>query len=131
MILAPVLHVQRHTHLLCLYDKTSGGTVMKRIHSGCMKIVRGPMQPRVMIVLLVLLTHVLGRQHGLQGDRSSSITRSEVQKGKMALQIASEHSMGNFTPSLEMKENVGFLLTPPILLQEAMCEDIVITYPEE
>lgn len=36
-----------------------------------------------------------------------------------------------FEPSLEMKENVEFLLTPALLVQEAISEDIVITYPIE
>ncbi len=36
-----------------------------------------------------------------------------------------------FEPSLEMKENVDFLLTPALLLQEAMSEDILLTYPSE
>ena len=36
-----------------------------------------------------------------------------------------------FEPSLEMKENVDFLLTPALLVQQAISEDIVITYPSE
>ena len=36
-----------------------------------------------------------------------------------------------FEPSLEMKENVDFLLTPALLVQEVMSTDIVITYPSE
>jgi hypothetical protein len=36
-----------------------------------------------------------------------------------------------FEPSLEMKENIEFLLTPALLAQEAISEDIVITYPTE
>lgn len=36
-----------------------------------------------------------------------------------------------FEPSLEMKENVEFLLTPALLMQEAITDDIVITYPTE
>jgi hypothetical protein len=35
------------------------------------------------------------------------------------------------TPSLEKKENVDFVLTPALLMQEAMSEDTVITYPTE
>lgn len=35
------------------------------------------------------------------------------------------------TPSLEKKENVDFLLTPALLMQEVMSDDIVITYPTE
>ena len=36
-----------------------------------------------------------------------------------------------FQPSLEMKENVDFLLTPALLVQEAMSRDVMITYPSE
>lgn len=35
------------------------------------------------------------------------------------------------SPSLEMKENVDFLLTPAIMVQEAMSLDVVPTYPTE
>lgn len=38
---------------------------------------------------------------------------------------------GNFRPSLDMRENVDFLLTPALLVQEAMSDDVVITYPTE
>jgi len=40
-------------------------------------------------------------------------------------------TMQSFEPSLEMKENVDFLLTPALLVQEAISEDVVITYPSE
>ncbi len=36
-----------------------------------------------------------------------------------------------FAPSLEMKENAGFLLTPALLVQEIISEDVVVTYPGE
>ena len=37
----------------------------------------------------------------------------------------------SFNPSLEKKENVDFLLTPALLVQEAISEDILTTYPTE
>ena len=40
-------------------------------------------------------------------------------------------AMTAFAPSLEMKENVGFVLTPALLVQEIMSEDVVVTYPCE
>lgn len=40
-------------------------------------------------------------------------------------------TMASFAPSLEMKENVGFLLTPALLVQEILSEDVVVTYPCE
>lgn len=48
-----------------------------------------------------------------------------------ALQAATRAATTNFTPSLEMKENVDFLLTPALLVQEAMSDDLIITYPSE
>jgi hypothetical protein len=36
-----------------------------------------------------------------------------------------------FGPSLEMRENVDFLLTPALLVQEAISTDIIPTYPCE
>ena len=38
---------------------------------------------------------------------------------------------GSFRPSLEMKENTDFLLTPALLVQEILSTNAVITYPEE
>ncbi len=34
-------------------------------------------------------------------------------------------------PSLAVREQVDFLLTPALLVQEAVSDDIVLTYPEE
>jgi hypothetical protein len=42
-----------------------------------------------------------------------------------------EGSTQAFRPSLEMRENVDFLLTPALVVQEAMSEDVLITYPWE
>jgi hypothetical protein len=36
-----------------------------------------------------------------------------------------------FLPSLEMKENADWLLTPALLVQEVISEDVVVTYPSE
>jgi hypothetical protein len=36
-----------------------------------------------------------------------------------------------FDPSLEMKENVDFLLTPALIVQQAVSDNVVITYPSE
>jgi hypothetical protein len=38
---------------------------------------------------------------------------------------------GATDPSLEMCENVDFLLTPAILVQESITEGVILTYPEE
>jgi len=33
--------------------------------------------------------------------------------------------------SLRVREQVDFLITPALLVQEAISEDVVLTYPEE
>ena len=38
---------------------------------------------------------------------------------------------GLHSPSLRVKENVDFFLTPALLVQEAISEGVIITYPGE
>jgi hypothetical protein len=49
--------------------------------------------------------------------------------------LAGEVAAGTFTGpsmvSLEMRENVDFLLTPGLLVQQAITEGAIVTYPEE
>jgi len=54
-------------------------------------------------------------------DRADPMVRKQILTAAMQV----------FEPSLEMKENVDFLLTPALLVQEAISEDVVITYPSE
>jgi len=54
-------------------------------------------------------------------DRAAPTVRKQILTAAMQV----------FEPSLEMKENVDFLLTPALLVQEAISEGIVITYPSE
>ncbi len=37
----------------------------------------------------------------------------------------------SYEPSMEMRENVVFVLSPALLMQEALSPDLVITYPNE
>ena len=48
-----------------------------------------------------------------------------------AQQRAVKNAGGFYGASLEMRENVDFLLTPALLVQEAIDEGAVITYPNE
>jgi hypothetical protein len=48
-----------------------------------------------------------------------------------AMRSATRAATGGFRPSLEMKENADFLLSPALLMQEALSEDIITTYPSE
>jgi len=50
-------------------------------------------------------------------------------RGIDSLKQSLNSSLGNFRTSFEMKENVDFLLTPALLVQESISEDCVITYP--
>ncbi len=85
----------------------------------------------VMILLLVLLTQVLGDNQQLGPLRSSKAPVPEAEKQRIAGRLASGYGLGSFRPSLEMKENADFFLTPALLVQEAICDDIIITYPTE
>jgi hypothetical protein len=83
------------------------------------------------IALLVLISQVLANDLTPVPLRPRNVPVPEAQKQRIAKKIASGYGMGQFQPSLEMKENVDFLLTPALLVQEAICEDTVITYPTE
>ena len=83
------------------------------------------------ILFLVLLSHVLGNEQAPAPLRSRNTVVPEAHKERIAKKIASGYGAGPFQPSLEMKENVDFLLTPALLVQEAISEDIVVTYPTE
>ena len=95
------------------------------------KIRRGPVRVLVAVVLLMLLTQVLGDNRRARPTRSRRIPVPEAQKARIARGLAAGSGLGLFQPSLEMKENADFFLTPALLVQEAICDDIVITYPTE
>lgn len=83
------------------------------------------------IVLLILLSRVFGGGQALQPDGQKRFSIPDAQKKRTAKRIASDYSLGNFMPSILMKENVDFLLTPALLVQEVLSDDVVITYPTE
>ena len=47
-----------------------------------------------------------------------------------AREMIADTIMRNFEPSLEMKEVTDFLLTPALLVQEAVSRGVVLTYPQ-
>ena len=55
----------------------------------------------------------------------------EAQAKQAAFEAATRTAAMGFAPSLEMKENADFLLTPALLVQEAIRDDVVLTYPSE
>lgn len=83
------------------------------------------------IVVLMLLSQVLADSRTPASARTRHVPVPEAQKQRIARGLAANYGLGPFQPSLEMKENVDFLLTPALLVQEAICEDVVITYPTE
>lgn len=79
----------------------------------------------VPLLVTLLLTGSVPCDAGAnRGTRSA--TPTEMATERLMQQIG-----GNFRPSQEMKENVDFLLTPAILLQEAITDEVVVTYPSE
>ena len=84
----------------------------------------------ITVVLLVLLSQVLASNPPVP-LRPRKVPVPEAHKERIAKGLAGNFGLGPFQPSLEMKENVDFLLTPALLVQEAICDDVVITYPTE
>ena len=81
----------------------------------------------LVIVILFLVSFELAL--GTQSMQTTPSRRSG--QDLKSLQENLKSVTGNFNTSLEMKENVDFLLTPALLVQEAISEDVVITYPSE
>lgn len=104
---------------------------MKHRYAAYMKVLQGPVRVLVVILLLMLLAQVLASDQTLRPARSRKVPVPEAHKQRIAGRLAAGYGFGPFQPSLEMKENVDFLLTPALLVQEAICDDIVITYPTE
>jgi len=61
----------------------------------------------------------------------NAVTSAEQRARDAALRSATRSATGGFRPSLEMKENVDFLLTPALLMQETLSDEIITTYPSE
>lgn len=64
----------------------------------------------------------------VETSTASAQTRS---RGAHLPSTASDNLTNTFRSSLEMKENVDFLLTPAILVQQAMQDDAIVIYPSE
>lgn len=61
----------------------------------------------------------------------NDVTDAEQRARDAALRSATRTATAGFKPSLEMKENVDFLLSPSLLMQEALSDEIITTYPSE
>ena len=83
----------------------------------------------IIVFASIPLTSEVGADSGRNDSEISKslIDRIDPQTRAQILKAATQP----FEPSLEMKENVDFLLTPALLVQQAISEDVVITYPSE
>ena len=104
---------------------------MKYEYGAYTKIFQCTVRVLVAIVLLLLLSHVLRGDQASRPSRSKKVSVPEAHKQRIARGLAAGYGLGNFKPSLAMKENADFLLTPALLVQEAISDDIIITYPTE
>ena len=87
----------------------------------------------VICALLACMSLVHALEEGDILRRVSPVAASQLTVAERDAAIRAAHNMGgdSFVASVEMKENVGFLLTPALLLQEVVSDDVVITYPSE
>jgi hypothetical protein len=60
-----------------------------------------------------------------------AVPASIKQSGRSAaaLKMAVQNTKANFEPSLTAMEETDFLITPALILQEAISADVIITYP--
>jgi hypothetical protein len=84
----------------------------------------------VIVLLLFSISQAPGNSAQFNYKDSNSVSRQKQRREELKKKISSG-AAGNFQRSLEMKENVDFLLTPALLVQEVISKDIVITYPSE
>ncbi len=63
-------------------------------------------------------------------DPNKINSTNQEQQADIERQIISAATLG-FTSSLEMKENVDFILTPALLVQEVISNNLINTYPSE
>lgn len=80
-----------------------------------------------------LLCAVGGRaeEHGEARQGVADNLTREMASDRLASGIAADQSLENFDASLRMKEEVDFLLTPALLVQEVLQGGVVVTYPME
>ena len=83
------------------------------------------------VFFVMLLSRVLANSRTPVPLRPRNVPIPEAQKERIAKRIASGYGLGQFQASLEMKENADFVLTPALLVQEALSDDTIMTYPTE
>ncbi len=81
---------------------------------------------------LVLISLCVGSNRGAPPAKDlDMVSTPDQQLRAAAFREATKAATTSFRPSLEMKENVDFLLAPALLVQEALSQDMIITYPSE
>ena len=98
--------------------------------------------PWISVVSVFVIANVLGflfsaeRPPGKVAVQSGGVQSIDaralpVNRVGLADEIASGTFVGPSMLSLEMRENVDFLLTPALIVQGAITEGDIVTYPEE
>ena len=82
------------------------------------------------LLMLVLQTDLGGSDLPSPSHATNNIL-DRAQEEEAIKTRAAEKLAINYRPSLQMKENVDFLLTPALLIQEAISPNVVLTYPSE
>ncbi len=84
--------------------------------------------PALFLSLGIGAVESLGQTRARDIRQGSAVTQQE-QVDRVGLPPLTDSRMADL--SLMMREQVDFLLTPALLVQEAISDDIVLTYPEE
>ena len=85
----------------------------------------------ILTLMAVCFSFAAGGNSNINTNDSNEMAKIYLrQMAQLEKQITTSATQG-FRPSLEIKENVDFLLTPALLMQEAMSQEVVITYPTE
>jgi hypothetical protein len=85
----------------------------------------------ILLLLLAIVVSRLGnpKKQLLLHQDQSRLSNEQIFKEDPLLRQGSYS--GATDPSFEMRENVDFLLTPAILVQECISDGVILIYPEE
>lgn len=96
----------------------------KGIYAGCIIILAG-------ILIAACFSFSSGNANMPASKDPNEMIKMYMQKMTELNRQITTAATQTITPSLEKKEAVDFVLTPALLMQEAMSDNIVITYPTE
>jgi hypothetical protein len=101
----------------------------KKVNAKCLLLSQVPVL--VAAILLLCLRQAPGDSTVSPAKDPNARAAVMARKEAAFKKMLSRRPVSNFQISLEMKENVDFLLTPALLVQEVISDDVVITYPSE